>query len=214
VHPYLLPTDTFVDFACGQNTFAPLLTDAVTKKPLRSVSFDVLSPADLTAGFTRKPWTHVDAVTDLPAGELVIGVNPPFGFQNKQAIEFVEHALCAQPRLLVLIMPMTNYCPRGYELIIRDDRICRGGVFYTPGSTASNVINASKVMPIFLLYRRIAPGPPRRVCQCSHKVDALRFTAKRKREIAANEAVVRRRCELQRSRQAPTEAGGVATLLL
>ena len=64
--------------------------------------------------------TRPCAQADLPAGELVIGVNPPFGFQNKTAIEFVEHALCAQPRLLVLIMPLTNYHPRGYELILRD----------------------------------------------------------------------------------------------
>ena len=38
---------------------------------------------------------QVDAERDLPAGELVIGLNPPFGHQNRIAIDFVEHALCA-----------------------------------------------------------------------------------------------------------------------
>ena len=34
----------------------------------------------------------------VEAGELVIGVNPPFGHLNQTAIEFVQHALCAQVR--------------------------------------------------------------------------------------------------------------------
>ena len=38
---------------------------------------------------------QVDAERDLPPGELVIGLNPPFGHQNRIAIDFVEHALCA-----------------------------------------------------------------------------------------------------------------------
>eukprot|EP00964_Phaeocystis_antarctica_P068149 scaffold41290_cov71-Phaeocystis_antarctica.AAC.1 len=38
---------------------------------------------------------QVDAERDLPSGELVIGLNPPFGHQNRIAIDFVEHALCA-----------------------------------------------------------------------------------------------------------------------
>ena len=113
-------------------------------------------------------------------------------------MEFVQHALCSKPRLLVLIMPETNYHPPGYrhqyrhqlssasrgrregdvrdersalprwpsmafdglpfdglrwpsmamartwqppsfgryELIVRDAKLCRGSVFYTPVSGA------------------------------------------------------------------------------
>ena len=43
---------------------------------------------------------QVDAERDLPSGELVIGLNPPFGHQNRIAIDFVEHALCARPAVL------------------------------------------------------------------------------------------------------------------
>ena len=52
---------------------------------------------------------------------------------------------CANPRMLVLIMPATNYQPPGYQLVHSDDQLCRGSAFYTPGSNASNWINASKV---------------------------------------------------------------------
>ena len=37
--------------------------------------------------------------------------------------------------LIVLIMPSTNYEPPGYELVERDEQLCRGNVLYTPGLT-------------------------------------------------------------------------------
>ena len=136
VQPLLRPGDTFVDFACGQNSFAALLTDPATQQPLKSVAFDILSPVEKTEDFTRRPWQSVDA-TSLPPGELVIGLNPPFGHQNREAHEFVQHALCARPRMLVLIMPATNYSPPGYTLEILDEQLCRGYAFYTPGAPAT-----------------------------------------------------------------------------
>ena len=93
----LLPGDTFVDFACGQNSFGSLLKDPATNEPLPTIAFDILSPAERTDDFHRHPWHAVDASV-LPPGELVIGLNPPFGHQNREAIEFVEHALYAARR--------------------------------------------------------------------------------------------------------------------
>ena len=129
----LKPGDTFIDFACGQNTFGSMLIDPGTGGPLATRAFDVLAPGENSYDFQRRNWFSVDA-TELPAGELIIGLNPPFGHQNHEAIKFVEHAICARPRLIVLIMPATNYSPPGYDLILRDDQVCRGSVFYTPGS--------------------------------------------------------------------------------
>ena len=43
--------DTFVDFACGLNTFAPLLKDPGTGEPLNAVAFDIFSPVDRTEHF-------------------------------------------------------------------------------------------------------------------------------------------------------------------
>ena len=56
---HVLPGDAFVDFACGQNSFAPLLLDPSTKQPLKSVSFDVLSPGERTYNFVCKSWFAV-----------------------------------------------------------------------------------------------------------------------------------------------------------
>ena len=44
LQPHLRTGDTFVDFACGLNTFAPLLKDPGTGEPLNAVAFDIFSP--------------------------------------------------------------------------------------------------------------------------------------------------------------------------
>ena len=43
-------------------------------------------------------------------------------------------------------------CPEGFA---RTSRFA----FFAPGANSANTINASKVTPSFLLYRRIAPVP-------------------------------------------------------
>jgi len=185
----LLPGDTFIDFACGQNSFGGMLTDPGTNRPLATRAFDVLSPAEKTADFERRNWLSVDA-SELPSGELVIGLNPPFGHQNKTAIEFVAHAVCARPRLLVLIMPATNYQPPGYTLIHQDDQLCRGSVFYTPGSVSANWINASKQLPSFLLYRR-RDEVLSRVGHCCHRISFLQSLSGTKRRRQINDTSAR-----------------------
>ena len=194
LQPHLRTGDTFVDFACGLNTFAPLLKDPGTGEQLNAVAFDIFSPVDRTEHFTRTAWLQVDAERDLPPGELVIGLNPPFGHQNRIAIDFVEHALCARPRLIVLIMPSTNYEPPGYELVERDEQLCRGNVFYTPGAAVSN-IDAKNVKPNFLLYRRKAEVAPPRACLCHHKREELRMARERQSKRQINETKLRRKAD-------------------
>ena len=105
---------------------------------------------------------------------------------NLCVLAFVEHALCAKPRLLVLIMPATNYAPPGYKLIVHDDQLCRGHVFYNPGSISSQRINANSVAPLFLVYER-EEGLPMfpRAFRCTHVCQQLaRVKAhKRKRNL-------------------------------
>jgi hypothetical protein len=119
-----LPVRTMLDAGCGLG----LLRDPLTQQTLPTVSFDVLSPAENTSDFHRRNWFAVSAA-EMPPGELVVGLNPPFGHLNKTAIDFVKHALCMRPRLLVLVMPATNYRPEGYELVHHDDQLCRGFAF-------------------------------------------------------------------------------------
>ena len=172
LQPLIQPNDTFVDFACGQNSFGALLKDPGTQQPLRSVAFDIFSPAENTSDFTRRPWQSVDA-TSLPLGELIVGLNPPFGYLNREAIEFVEHAVCAQPRIIVLIMPATNYAPKGYTLEHMDDQLCQNWAFYAPGTNTGMRIKAAKVYPKFLIYKRIDETPLPRRGRCHHVMNQL-----------------------------------------
>ena len=57
----------------------------------------------------------MDVQRDLPAGELIIGINPPFGYLNKTAIEFVEHACCARPRLCAAHSPTLEALSAGFS---------------------------------------------------------------------------------------------------
>ena len=214
LQPYLQPGDTFVDFACGQNSFGALLKDPQTQQPLETVAFDILSPAEKTDNFVRRPWQSVDATT-LPQGELVIGLNPPFGHENKEAIKFVQHSLCARPRLLVLIMPATNYAPPGYTLVVHDDQLCRGSVFYAPGANASNWINASATAPGFFLYRRNDPpgclGPIHaRVGRCEHVMEHLASTRTFKRKRHQRQEAMRVASRLLQPKLTPLETVGPA----
>ena len=56
LQPELRAGDTFIDFACGQNSFGGMLTDPGTRGPLATRAFDVLSPAEKTADFERRNW--------------------------------------------------------------------------------------------------------------------------------------------------------------
>ena len=206
LNPLLRPGDTFVDFACGQNSFGGLLRDPLTQQTLPTVSFDVLSPAENTSDFHRRNWFAVSAA-EMPPGELVVGLNPPFGHLNKTAIDFVKHALCMRPRLLVLIMPATNYQPEGYELVHHDDQLCRGFAFYVPGSVSANWIHAKNVAPAVYIYRRRpdAPGPCERQCHCVHREDLRRKMVLMKRKRDVKEQQSRSASELERQRLAGLE---------
>ena len=189
VQPFLRPTDTFIDFLLRdehvraahaperRRTTAPR---ALVRHLLADRADDRLPPPGVGS---------VDVAEHLPAGELVIGLNPPFGFRNGQALEFVEHSLCASPRMIVLIIPTTdrmlNYEPPGYETLIRDEELCRGNKFYTPGaegtSGGSNNINTYRTRPIFVVWRRIAPDPKPRCRQCVHVVKEHRCSVSGRR---------------------------------
>ena len=88
----------------------------------------------------------------------------------------------AAPRLIVLIMPATNYCPGGYEQVHFDDQLCRGSVFYTPGANASNWINANKQAPSFIIYQRSQYSMLQRVPYCEHRRNCISKVKRFKRD--------------------------------
>ena len=90
--------------------------------------------------------------------------------------------------MLVLIFPTsTNYHPEGYDLIVEDNRLCRGSVFYVPGASSSNFIDAKRVFHSFRLYRRQAAVAVPRKCYCSHKELALRQLKTQKQQNGRRE---------------------------
>ena len=58
---------------------------------------------------------------DLPAGgNLVIGLNPPFGKNNGLANTFVQQAAKFCPRVIVLIVPPEVSIPRHYQVMYEE----------------------------------------------------------------------------------------------
>jgi hypothetical protein len=105
VKPYINNDVTFVDFACGKNEFAPLLK-------CKYISFDIVP----YPGVTVQDWLTVD---NLP-NRLIIGLNPPFGYQGNLARQFILHALTFNPLYLFLILPNMKWTPNNYEAIYNE----------------------------------------------------------------------------------------------
>jgi hypothetical protein len=127
---------TFVDFACGKNEFAKLL-------PLKSLSFDFGSICEAYGGMVKDWFT----VKDLPS-KVIIGLNPPFGYQGCLARRFVNHALSFKPLLLLLILPSKNWNFVGYELIHQE--ILPSNSFYSPESGKQY----KEIGSVFYIFRR------------------------------------------------------------
>eukprot|EP00307_Rebecca_sp_RCC1486_P002971 CAMPEP_0119431994 /NCGR_PEP_ID=MMETSP1335-20130426/46986_1 /TAXON_ID=259385 /ORGANISM="Chrysoculter rhomboideus, Strain RCC1486" /LENGTH=268 /DNA_ID=CAMNT_0007457805 /DNA_START=114 /DNA_END=920 /DNA_ORIENTATION=- len=187
--PHLKPeTDTYVDFSAGNNEFPPMLG-------LRYVSYDILPhplgerarEAELCldkdgegiAYMQKQNWLAVDAGS-LPPGELVVGLNPPFGKANTAARAFIEHAAeCGRARIIVLIVPNTigscdetpyAWDPPGYKMIHFDSESVDPSkhAFYVPGAAGyKGSIAAKNVRPRIIIYERIGPAGER-VCGCKH----------------------------------------------
>jgi hypothetical protein len=51
---------------------------------------------------------------------VVLGLNPPFGVASKLAVKFIRHRLDTQPRLIVLIVPMTTPLPLAFTQPVKN----------------------------------------------------------------------------------------------
>lgn len=87
---YVLPGDCIVDSSCGKNEWMPLMLAAAARegKQCTGAAFDIVPPPNSTFVKT-KDWFQVTPA-DLPANagpdSLVIGLNPPFGVNNQDAV--------------------------------------------------------------------------------------------------------------------------------
>ncbi|KAG5551023.1 hypothetical protein RHGRI_009452 [Rhododendron griersonianum] len=108
-----------VDFCCGSNDFSLLMKEKLDKIG------------------TRCSYKNYDLVQ-----AKIMGLNPPFGKNAKDANKFIDKALKFKPKLLILIAPpQTERLDKKdppYDLIWEDDEMLAGKSFYLPGSVDVN----------------------------------------------------------------------------
>lgn len=128
---------TFVDFSCGDNYFCRECIPSVN-----SIGYDIMPKDDTTV--TRADWLTVQ---HLPKN-LVIGLNPPFGYQGSMAKKFVKKALSFDPYALVLILPLVKFDVPSYEVI--HERILPKDSFIDPDTQKP----FSEIGAKFVVYRK------------------------------------------------------------
>jgi len=88
---------------------------------------------------------------------LIIGLNPPFGYQGATARKFVEHALLFKPKYMFLILPNLRWAPPGYVLVYQEN--LANNSFYDPItnrihkeiSTTFNIFEMSPTIPTYTI---------------------------------------------------------------
>ncbi|GLT34185.1 hypothetical protein SLA2020_087140 [Shorea laevis] len=135
---YVQNGDTIVDFSCGSNDFSCLMKEKLENmgKFCSFKNYDLFRPKN-DFNFEQRDWMSIN-LNELPDGsQLIMGLNPPFGFKASLANMFINKALQFRPKLIVLIVPeetkrIDKKAP--YDLVWEDDRILSGKSFYLPGS--------------------------------------------------------------------------------
>jgi len=143
LHCYVQDGDMMVDFCCGSNDFSLLMKEKLDKIGTRCSykNYDLVQ-AKNNFNFEKRDWMTVSP-NELPTGsKLIMGLNPPFGKNARDANKFINKALEFKPKLLILIAPpeterLGKKNPP-YDLIWEDDEMLAGKSFYLPGSVDMN----------------------------------------------------------------------------
>lgn len=117
-------TALYVDFSAGKNVFATMLND---RFGIPYKSFDILPGAgDVYQGNVVKgDWLKIKC-EDIFDGDkpsvIIMGLNPPFGYQARTAKKFIDHGInIMSPDYCFLILPYmgddSKWLPTGYKLV-------------------------------------------------------------------------------------------------
>ncbi|XP_028758489.1 protein ENHANCED DOWNY MILDEW 2 isoform X2 [Neltuma alba] len=143
LHWYVQGGDTIVDFSCGANDFSILMKKKLeeTGKKCFYKNYDIF-PTKNDFHFEMRDWMQVK-MKELPKGsKLIMGLNPPFGVNGKDANMFIDKALRFQPKLLILTVPpeteRLDNKRTPYDLVWEDGNLLSGKAFYLPGSLDVN----------------------------------------------------------------------------
>lgn len=96
--------ETFVDFSCGNNYFAHLLS---TQYGLHTISFDIDPPPRPYGKVIKTDFLSKKRVSTTKLGNVACGLNPPYGPNHTYIRKFVEKSIeLYNPKLICLIIPL------------------------------------------------------------------------------------------------------------
>ncbi|KAL9147271.1 hypothetical protein ABFS82_13G162700 [Erythranthe guttata] len=176
LHWYVHDGDMLVDFCCGSNDFSCLMKKKVDEigKKCSFKNYDILQPKN-DFNFEQRDWMGVRP-HELPDGsQLIMGLNPPFGYNAALANKFINKALEFKPKLIILIVPReTERLDKKaypYNLVWEDDQMFNGRTFYLPGSVDVNdkeIEDWNLIAPVLSLWSRPDLAPKHKAIAEQH----------------------------------------------
>ena len=156
LRPLLRDDDMLIDHSCGANEWLAIARDELQGDGLRGLAFrgfDIFLARN-DRDFEQYDFMRLTRASHrwLPPGDrLVVGLNPPFGFDvsgggRNLAHKFMLHAARElQPRVLAIICPADTDHPQDYRLVDQDRTLCAGAAFFFPGSKDRTKQNQSEL---------------------------------------------------------------------
>ncbi|CAA6661570.1 unnamed protein product [Spirodela intermedia] len=156
LHWYVQNGDMILDFGCEANDFSLLMKKKLesTGKECSFQNYDIFPPKS-DSNFESRDWTTVEPTELLPASQLIIGLNLPFGVNSDLANKFIDKALTFNPKLLFLVAPKEperlDTKPEAYDLLWEYAQKL-SGQSHLPGSVdaSDNQIEEWNMRPPFL----------------------------------------------------------------
>ena len=130
-------TLNFADFSAGDGAFGKYLKERQPNISYYGIDICPTSKSIKTQDFLS---LNLNEGEEIARWRGIVGFNPPFGRAGKTAIKFINHAMSAKPKYLLVILPLRCFIYKGYKVI--KEMYLDENSFYTfdnkkPFSTAS-----------------------------------------------------------------------------
>ena len=128
-----------VDFSAGDGLFGKTLASVVRHINYIGVDIEPTDPSVEKCDFLNMPYTQYQKLSNPD----VIGFNPPFGREGRDAIRFMQIALTLQPKWMIVILPFRPWSMS--NIFIMERLVLEPNSFFTiedgmPFSTASEML--------------------------------------------------------------------------
>lgn len=106
LHPFLREWSKFniVDFSAGDDLFCETMRENFGKRIAKTWSFDLVPTAQ---SVKQVSWFDINTLPGIRKypHKMIIGFNPPFGYRNAFALDFIMHATDFCPDLIISVVP-------------------------------------------------------------------------------------------------------------